>query len=60
MKVVIDIPKKLYKELTCVTVTHAGEVFAQKLISYIKNGTPLEAFDKTRAEIDNSESEELS
>ena len=23
------------------TVTHAGEVFAQKLIGYIKNGIPL-------------------
>ncbi len=58
MKVVIDIPKWLYKELTRVTVTHAGEAFAQKLISYIKNGTPLEAFDKAEAEIGNSESED--
>lgn len=41
MHIVIDIPQKLYKELTTVTVTHAGEVFAQKLIRYIKNGTPL-------------------
>ena len=41
MQIVIDIPPKLYKELKIVTVTHAGEVFAQKLIRYIKNGTPL-------------------
>ena len=41
MQIVIDIPQKLYKELTTVTVIHAGEVFAQKLIRYIKNGTSL-------------------
>ena len=41
MQIVIDIPQKLYKELMTVTVIHAGEVFAQKLIKYIKNGTPL-------------------
>lgn len=41
MQIVINIPQKLYKELTTVTVTHAGEVFAQKLIRYIKNGILL-------------------
>ena len=41
MQIVINIPQKLYKELMTVTVTHAGEVFAQKLIKYIKDGIPL-------------------
>lgn len=41
MQIVINIPKKTYDELRTVTVTHVGEAFAQKLIKYIKNGTPL-------------------
>lgn len=41
MKIVIDIPKKIYEELKTRNVINAGETFSQKLIKYIRNGIPL-------------------
>ncbi len=42
MKLIIDIPKKTYNEISESTTIKCGEVFAQKLLKYIKNGIPLE------------------
>lgn len=41
MQVVINIPKKTFDEIRDRNITHCGEPFAQKLVSYIRNGTPL-------------------
>lgn len=41
MKLIIDIPKKTYNEISEKTTIKCGEVFAQKLLKYIKNGTPI-------------------
>ena len=41
MQVVIDIPKKIFNEIREYNITFCGESFAQKLVGYIKNGTPL-------------------
>ena len=48
MDVVIDIPKKTYEELKTRNVINVGETFAQKLINYIKNGTPLPKGNKCK------------
>ncbi len=42
MKIIIDIPKETYNEISESTTIKCGEVFAQKLLKYIKNGIPLE------------------
>ena len=41
MKIVIDIPKKTFEEIRKYDLINCGESFAQKLINYIRNGTPL-------------------
>ena len=41
MKLMIDIPKKTFEEIQERTIITCGETFAQKLVKYIRNGTPL-------------------
>ena len=41
MQIVIDIPKKTFNEIREHNITHCGEPFAQKLVRYIRKGTPL-------------------
>ena len=41
MKIVIDIPKKTFEEIQERSIITCGETFAQKLVKYIRNGTPL-------------------
>lgn len=41
MEILIDIPKKTYKEIQERTIITCGETFAKKLVEYIRNGEPL-------------------
>lgn len=41
MKLIIDIPKKTFEEIQERNIITCGESFAQKIVKYIKNGTPL-------------------
>ena len=41
MKIVIDIPKKMYNEIKERTIVTCGETFAKNLVRRIRNGTPL-------------------
>ena len=41
MQIVINIPKKTYKEIQERNIITCGETFAQDLVRRIRNGTPL-------------------
>ena len=41
MKIVIDIPKKMYNEIKERTIVTCGETFAKNLVRRIRNSTPL-------------------
>ena len=47
MKIVIDIPKKQFDEIQKSNFITVGEIYAKKLINYIKKGAPLEQEPKT-------------